>query len=683
MRPTPASSLRDELSRRDDRALATLLALRPDLAYPPPRDLAALAARATTTASLRKAVDNLNEAQLRLLEALTLATPAGATPTLSSIKSMGLDPHEWTQPLAQLRHQALLWGPEEDLRLPSDLPSVLGPYPAGLGRPAAQLDDDAAALAAVGARLRRTVLEAPTAAQQMLERLASGPPVGQVSDAFSPEENSAAAFLLDHHLVVPIGPTTVELPREMGVLLRREAGPLGRSRPQPPQLDELPANLTSGPGSVATQADNVLTQVEDLLNMLAETPAKPLRTGGVGTTVLRRLATSLGRSPKEIASLLETTYSAGLLGLSDDGFLPSRNFDSWRALPRAQRWTRLAQAWLLTTRDLSRLEEDTNTAARPAVLGNGLERTNLPWVRSQVLHWLIDSCGTSEDICDLARWLWPRKNLAECVATTIAEAQQWGLLVIASVKPGPPLTLTSYAAQLLADLERNVDDDPLGFERDDTAETVLSIHLPETTDQIVVQSDLSIMVTGTPSASLFTELELLADRDPKGANVTVWRLNEASIRRALDSGYDIDEVEKRLVERSDKPLPQPVRYLLTGVAKQHGGTRVGVASTYIRSDSPEELAQILADSRLSDLKLRQLAPTVLVTATARRTLMERLRATGRSPVAEDAAGEVLVDRRQARRAEHPEIPDTVQRKQTTTPAALLAIAEDARAGENT
>ena len=60
----------DDIRARSDEQLAELLHLRHDLARPAPADLASLAARASTRASVQRAVDNLDLAHLQVLEAV-------------------------------------------------------------------------------------------------------------------------------------------------------------------------------------------------------------------------------------------------------------------------------------------------------------------------------------------------------------------------------------------------------------------------------------------------------------------------------------------------------------------------------------------------------------------------------------------------------------------------------------
>ena len=67
---TCPSTLTDWLRGQDDQALAALLRARPDLATPPPADLAVLAARAGSRASVARAAEGLDTFTLAVLDAL-------------------------------------------------------------------------------------------------------------------------------------------------------------------------------------------------------------------------------------------------------------------------------------------------------------------------------------------------------------------------------------------------------------------------------------------------------------------------------------------------------------------------------------------------------------------------------------------------------------------------------------
>ena len=127
--PTPRpTTLADWLRRRDDRQLARVLRLRPDLALPAPPDLTALAARLAVRASTQRAVDRLDAFTLTALEELVLLADDG-----DAIDDPPADA------LAELLDLALIWGDEHAVHLVPTVREAVGPYPTGLGRPAATL----------------------------------------------------------------------------------------------------------------------------------------------------------------------------------------------------------------------------------------------------------------------------------------------------------------------------------------------------------------------------------------------------------------------------------------------------------------------------------------------------------------------------------------------------------------
>ncbi|HWH00561.1 MAG TPA: hypothetical protein VNV66_14845, partial [Pilimelia sp.] len=190
------TTLVDHLRGLSDEALAGLLRHRPDLVVPVPADLAGLAARAQSRVSLARALDGLDEFTLRILDAARLtADPDRGTTTEAAILDLvpaGLRDAARSA-LDRLRDLALLYGPTGALRPVGGLAEVCPPYPAGLGRPAAELDPAAAALHADPAGLRRALLAAPPAARAVLDRLAAGPPVGTVAPATLADPAAAAA----------------------------------------------------------------------------------------------------------------------------------------------------------------------------------------------------------------------------------------------------------------------------------------------------------------------------------------------------------------------------------------------------------------------------------------------------------------------------------------------------------
>jgi hypothetical protein len=70
MSTTSPRSLADDLRARTDAELAALLRDRPDLGFPLPSDLTALAARTASRASVQRAIDGLDAPTLQVLDVL-------------------------------------------------------------------------------------------------------------------------------------------------------------------------------------------------------------------------------------------------------------------------------------------------------------------------------------------------------------------------------------------------------------------------------------------------------------------------------------------------------------------------------------------------------------------------------------------------------------------------------------
>ncbi|GAA4909958.1 XPB/Ssl2-like helicase family protein [Stackebrandtia albiflava] len=669
-----AESLTHTLRSMSDDALATLLRQRPDLAVPRPGDMAALAGRSRTAMSVSRALDLLDEPTLRVLDGLRLAAddPSGEAPvtSLSALSGLLTDGGDATAAVARLRELALLWGPDDRLRFPASVAEAAGPYPAGLGRPAAELGEEAAALVSDSAALRRAVMAAPPAARAVLDRLAEGPPIGTVANALDggTEGDSPVRWLIGRHLLVPVAEDTVELPRELGVLLRRDTGPLGplRSQPQP---------TTDGPGThavddfAAARVMEVVGQAEAVFTSLSAEPAPEIKSGGIGMQRLHRIARDTGLTDTEAALLLEAGYAAGLLG-RDPGWLPSSAYDGWLADDTAGRWTVLARAWLDSPRDVRLLGTQPGRQRPGTVLSEGLVSRLAPERRRELLHLMAAyPPGTPlspEMLVRILAWRRPRRHNEEMIRAIHRQAAFLGVIAVDA--------LTDHGRQLIRE---PADDDPLGIRAPETdpVVTVLRDVLPEPVDHLIVQSDLSVVVPGPPSVLLAAELSLVTEPESQA----VHRITENSIRRALDAGYSAEDIRGLFTRRARGELPQTLGYLIGDVARRHGGLRAGDAGGYLRSEDPAVLAQLLGDRRLAPLRLRQLAPSVLVSRLPLADLVDALRRAGYSPVTEDDTGDIVIDRRvppRARTADRPADPGDPSPRVDGAP--LLALIEQLR-----
>lgn len=696
------STLTDILRGLPDEALAALFRVRPDLVVPPPSDLSALAARAQSRPSVARVVDTLDRFHLEILDALRLTRDLEGQASMAQALAIaasrpgGAEAATVRAAVERLRSLLLIYGQEDAIRLVPAVDEVLGPYPAGLGRPAAQLDPDAAVLVGDSARLRRTVLSAPPAARAVLDRLAAGPPVGattgsQVGTAGdTTSEVGPVTWLIEHGLLVATSPTSVELPREVGLLLRRDTGPLGTLHPTPP----TPSGEAMDPATVdaagAGQTMEAVRHAEALLEAYAADPAPVLRAGGVGSRDLRRLARAAGLTESVAGLFTEVAYAAGLLGGGEgdgaDDFRPTSRYDTWRNAPLAARWHALATSWLVMPRRPGLVGQRDARDRLIGALSPDVERSGTPAIRRAVLGVLRrlppGAAPTAEETLALLSWHAPRQadGWSAPAREALTEASMLGITGRGA--------LTSYGRALLDELAgpREAERDPLGVLHPNTpaglpqAAVALDALLPAPVDKVLVQADLTVVVPGPPEPTLAAELELVAEHESAGGG-SVYRVTRESVRRALDAGYGAEDLHGLFARRSRTAIPQSLQYLIDDLARSHGGLRVGTAGAYLRSDDEALVTQVLADRRLAALGLRRLAATVLVGAVGTGRLLAALREAGYTPVPEDASGAALLVKPRARRAPArppvtaPIDPFTGPR---TTTVRLLGIIEDIR-----
>jgi hypothetical protein len=641
-----------------------------------PADISALAVRAQSRGSVARCLDTLDEFTLQVLDAarLTRAAETALTSVDAILGLAGDGPADDVRvAIDRLRARFLLHGPPDGLQVVGAVDEVTSPYPVGLGRPADYLDAQAAALCADRAKLRRTVLSAPPAARAVLDRLAAGPPIGALSNNAAMAE--PVRWLVDNHILVPVTEAgraprpdgeLVELPREIGMLLRREIGPLGRMRPLPPAPDGPVRDPKSVDSAGAGQAMEAVRTTEALLETLAAEPAPVLKTGGLGVRDLKRLARAAGVEEPAAALLLEVAYAGGLLGEAEAGgaarsvtvsratggldevFLPTGAYDLWRALSIAQRWHALAGAWLAMTRQPGLVGQRDDRDRPINALSPEAERAGAPQARREVLQALAGLAAgvapAADAVLELLSWQAPRRARGREAAHRDALA---GAAVLGATALG---ALTSYAKLLVAD-DPEPDADPLGAQTSGLADAVRALDalLPAPVDHVLVQADLSVVVPGPPEPELAAELDVVAEPESAGG-ASVHRVTGASVRRALDVGYSATDLHALFKKRSRTPVPQALTYLIDDAARKHGGLRAGSAGGYLRSDDEALLAEVMADKRLHVLALRRLAPTVLVSPYQVSRLLGALRDAGYAPVAEDAGGAAVLSRPKVRRA---------------------------------
>jgi hypothetical protein len=200
------------------------------------------------------------------------------------------------------------------------------------------------------------------------------------------------------------------------------------------------------------------------------------------------------------------------------------------------------------------------------------------------------------------------------------------------------------------------------------APAALAPLLPAPVDHVLLQADLTAVAPGPLEQDLARHLGTVADVESRGG-ATVYRFTEASVRRAFDSGWSAAEVHDFVASSSRTPVPQALTYLVDDVSRRFGTIRVGSAESFLRSDDEAALAELVHHPRAGSLRLRRIAPTVVVSDVPVDVLLPRLRELGSAPVVEAADGTVRLVRREVLRA------------RTPRPRAVdngLAVAADAR-----
>ena len=591
-------TLADQFRSWPDERLSALLDARPDLAAPAPHDSSQLAARVVVKTSVLRALDALDALELTVLQALVQGTDPADLPA---------SPAAVDRAMERLESLALVWGsPRRPVLVVGDL----------LRLPAGPPADEVAKLLG----------DLPAPARAILDHLDETGANGRWSGGAGPTADLVASGLLER-----IDDRHVTIPWSVRLGLRVSGGR---------QLDDPPALATSERAqalvdrAAAGAAFELVRRTELLLDRWGTNPPAALKAGGLAVRDLRAAAALLHVEIDVAALVIETASAAGLLdqGMSDDtdaAWLPTDAFDVWQAGSVSERWATLARAWLANPRLVSavggRIGDKPVNALSP-----DLARGWLVELRADVLAELANlredsalAAGTGiSSLVERMRWRRPRRSairLAQ-VAPTITEAALLGITGLDGV--------SSFGRALV--------------DGEDPAKTLDDL-LPAPVDHILLQADLTAIAPGPLEQELARKLALVADVESRGG-ATVYRFAASSVRRAFDAGWSATEVHDFVSSTSRTPVPQSLTYLVDDVSRRFGTLRAGHAEAFLRSDDETALTELMHASGADSLRLRRIAPTVVISDLPLGTLLPRIRELGLAPVVEAVDGTVRVAR---------------------------------------
>ena len=600
------------------------------------------------------------------------------------------------------------------------LEAAFGPHPFGLGPWAAeplsteQLPPTLEELSEDAAGGKPVV---PAASVEMLHALAWGPPAGTLRAGGTAP---GAAPLIERGWLERSsdahGRTRFILPRQVALALR--GGRLTREPLTAPEVGDLE---TVGADVVASEAsfhaEEAVRLVAALLEEWGREGGTIRRTGGVSARALARTADALALEADAAARIIEIAAAAGLLGLDDDGatWVPSSQATGWLTDSLPQRWAPLALAWSGSARTpwLTGTRDDDGTLR--AALSPDLEAGWAARLRARVLALLGDlppgASATPAFVRAALTWQSPRRTIpGGAISAVLAEAETLGITGGGALTEAGRILARRAAASLdeqdtglsggpggptapgdagrAEEAGGDAHAEPLSDDEALTAlEAALAADLPGAVETILVQSDLTAIVPGRPAPELAALLERTSVVESRGGALTV-RFTPESVRGALDVGYRAEEITQEIGRYSPTPLPDSLSVLIQDAARHHGAVRVRAVSALLRIGDEATAAGLLAEPRLRDLGLDQVAPGILVATASAGQVLRELHATGLAPVTEDASGHLVVGpatAQQARRAPEPTRPGSEHsvrrrrpgRRELTTLVGRLRVGQEA------
>lgn len=666
-----------------DQQLATLFELRPDLCHhDAPSSLDVVGQRAQDQASIVRSVKTVTMAENQVLQVIVCLRadapiadlaemlPAGATiddiePVLQQLEAKALVwrhgtrihgsgelvqamPTKFGLPLRQLIEAQTvdyLKHAIQNVRAAAptsrfDLPDRAG-RPGGKAPVKAELIDELEALLTVPGLVEVLVDSLPPRAAEMARALTTGRPFRHLTidlyytsyASYGGRTNHYATYpeyqLYERGLFLPFQGIGY-LPREVGLALVG-GKPVSDLRLTPPELVTGSAQADPVDQHAGAAAASALHHLADLVTGFAVAPAKALKSGGLGVTVMKQVAAKLEVDVEAANLLTELAHLSGLLVehtvsrkerrqlVFEVSVGASAAAEAWVTRDSAVQWRQLAAGWLNAEYWPSATGRKDPDVKSPAVLA-GYHTHGAAALRRSVLGVLAElgpgQATSREALVEVAYWRRPYAfsdafefDPATCIDWIYGEAETLGIVVDG--------TLSSIGRALL--------------DGDKTAtEQALAACLPDAGRAFTIQADLTATAVGVLERSVLVELRLLADIESTGA-ATTFRFSEMSLRRALDAGREANQILDFLGQHATKGVPKALTFLVNDVARRHGHLRVGAAVAFVVSEDPAVIADAVSHRKTKKLNLRLISPTVAVSAVTPDKVMTGLRDAGFFP----------------------------------------------------
>lgn len=659
------NALVSHLHTLTEQQLADLASARRELTVEPaPATLNQLALRMLSEESIGAACSDLSRPELQVAEAVAALGDGWTVARLAALMGVPADDPVLLAIVERLAGKALIW--RVGVGFAGDHLEEFWPEPLGLGPRAGvlllelslpQLRRLAQTLGAAPARLKPDVVAAVAERLSEVEVVREIVARASAADrrllrdlAIKPMETYAFAgyrlrsalpdlpWAEEHGLLIRTGwGGSGQMPREAALALRGE-GYRAPFEAEPPVLVTEPVAVETVERDAAAAATETLAALTAVLESVGRAPVGLLKTGGLGVRELRKLAKSAGHDEARTRLSVELAAAGGLALVETNELTVGLAYDQYAAAEPADQLLGLVQTWLqMPACPLAPPEPGTPDRALSWAAD---EEDLLVGMRSAVLRMLDELVAEGRAVTAEAvtrQFVWRQPMLAEDATDGLdryltgiwREAHAIGLLA-----HGTPTALCRRA---------------VAGQHDELRETAAAM-VPAVQATVVLQNDLTAVVTGTPSTALLALLDGMADPESRSGAWT-WRFSPGSVLRAFDAGAGAPELLERLREvAAGGRLPQALGYLIEDVARRHGQVRVQPVGCCLCADDEALLTEILHTRSLGSLGLVRLAPTVLASAKPQAETLSALRRAGFAPAGTNADGTPAIERIPQRRA---------------------------------